>query len=153
MIVLLSKPDISSSNHDLDFFVQNTVPAPRARAIAYNAVCPISALGFKSPTLAQLMARYATTDPILSSITADKRKGLSLIAPPIAKKRRTVKKVLIEVESPLSWSQDYPLLINFVLYNFQTRNQQPSASEPANAPSTGMTFITPFSKINTGIYP
>jgi hypothetical protein len=48
------------------------------------------------------MARYATTDPILSSITADKRKGLSLIAPPIAKKRRTVKKFLIEVESPLS---------------------------------------------------
>jgi hypothetical protein len=95
------------------------VPAPRVRAIAYNAVCPISALGFKSPTLAQLMARYATTDLIL----ADKRKGLSLIAPPIAKKRRTVKNVLIEVESPLSWSQDYPLLINFVLYNFQTRNQ------------------------------
>jgi hypothetical protein len=52
MIVLLSKPDISSSNHDLDFFMQNTVPAPRARAIAYNSVCPISALGFKSPTLA-----------------------------------------------------------------------------------------------------
>jgi hypothetical protein len=48
------------------------------------------------------MARYATTDPILSSIAADKRKGLSLIAPPITKKRRTVKKVLIEVESPLS---------------------------------------------------
>jgi hypothetical protein len=100
MIVLFTKPDISSSNHDL--FMQNTVPAPRARAIAYNAVCPISAVGFKSPTLAQLMARYATTDPILSSSTADKRKGLSLIAPPIAKKRRTVKKVLIEVESPLS---------------------------------------------------
>jgi hypothetical protein len=137
----------------LIFYPQNTVPAPRARAIAYNAVCPISALGFRSPTLAQLMARYATTDPILSSITADKRKGLSLIAPPIAKKRRTVKKVLIEVESPLSWSQDYPLLINFILYNFRTRNRQPSASEPANAPSIGMTFITPFSKINTGIYP
>jgi hypothetical protein len=153
MIVLLSKLDISSSNHDFDFFMQNTVPAPRARAIAYNAVCPISALGFRSPTLAQLMARYATTDPILSSITADKRKGLSLIAPPIAKKRRTVKKVLIEVEYPLSWSQDYPLLINFVFYNFQTRNQQPSALEHANAPSTGMTSITPFSKINTGIYP
>jgi hypothetical protein len=44
------------------------------------------------------MARYATTDPILSSITADKRQDLSLIAPPIAKKRRTVKKVLIEVK-------------------------------------------------------
>jgi hypothetical protein len=102
MIVLLSKPDISSSNHDLDFFMQNTVPAPRARAIAYNAICPISALGFRSPTLAQLMARYATTDPILSSITADKRKGMSLIARPIAKRRRTVKKVLIEVKFLLS---------------------------------------------------
>jgi hypothetical protein len=35
----------------------------------------------------------------------------------------------------------------------QPRNRQLSASEPANAPSTGMTFITPFPKINTGIYP
>jgi hypothetical protein len=58
------------------------VPAPLAREIAYNAVGPISALGFRSPTLAQLMARYATIDPTLSSITADKRQGLSLIAPP-----------------------------------------------------------------------
>jgi hypothetical protein len=47
------------------------------------------------------MARYATTDPILFSATADKRKGLSLITPPIAKRRRTVKKVLIEVKSLL----------------------------------------------------
>jgi hypothetical protein len=81
----------------LNFYPQNIVPAPLARAIAYNVVCPISALGFRSPTLAQLMARYATTDPILSSIPTDKRQGLSLIAPPIAKKR-TVKKVLIEVK-------------------------------------------------------
>jgi hypothetical protein len=103
IIVFFLKSDISSFNHDLDFFYpQNTVSAPLARAIVYNAVCPISALGFRSPTLAQLMARYATTDPILSSITTDKRKGLSLIAPPIVKKRRTVKKVIIEVESPFS---------------------------------------------------
>jgi hypothetical protein len=73
---------ISSTNHDLDFYLQNTVPAPRARTIVYNAIFPVSALGFKSPTLAQLMARYATMDPILFSATADKRKGLSLIAPP-----------------------------------------------------------------------
>jgi hypothetical protein len=119
MIVLFSKSDISSSNHDLDFYLQNTVPAPRARAISYNAVCPISALGFRSPTLAQLMARYATTNPILFSATADKRKGLSLIAPPAAKRKRTIKKILIEVEFPLSWSQDYSLLINFVLCNFR----------------------------------
>jgi hypothetical protein len=128
------------------------VPAPRARAIAYNAVYPISALGFRSPTLAQLMARYATTDPILFSATSDKRKDLSLIAPPTAKKRRTIKKVLIEVK--------FPLLITRLLFTdksrlvrFQTRIQQSSASEPANAPSTGMTFITFSSKTNTGIYP
>jgi hypothetical protein len=48
------------------------------------------------------MARYATTYPILSSITADKRQGLSLIAPPTAKKRRIIKNVLIEVKFPLS---------------------------------------------------
>jgi hypothetical protein len=48
------------------------------------------------------MARYATTDPILSSITAHKRKGLSLIAPPAAKRKRTTKKVLVEVKFPLS---------------------------------------------------
>jgi hypothetical protein len=78
------------------------VPAPLAREIAYNAVGPISALGFRSPTLAQLMARYATTDPILSSITVDKRQGLSLIALLTTKKRRTIKKVLIEVKFHLS---------------------------------------------------
>jgi hypothetical protein len=75
------------------------VPAPRAREIAYNAEGPISALGFKSTTLAQLMARYATADPSLSSLAADKRQGLSLVAPPTAKRRRTIKKVLVEVES------------------------------------------------------
>jgi hypothetical protein len=90
---------MSSFNHDLDFYPHNTVPSPLARAIAYNAVCPISALGFRSPTLAQLVARYVTTNPILSSINTDKRQGLSLIAPPTAKKRKTIKKVLIEVNS------------------------------------------------------
>jgi hypothetical protein len=48
------------------------------------------------------MSRYATADPILFSATADKRKGLSLIASPAAKRKRTVKKVLIEVKFPLS---------------------------------------------------
>jgi hypothetical protein len=48
------------------------------------------------------MVRYATTDPTLFSATADKRKGMSLIAPPAAKRKRTVKKVLIEVKFPLS---------------------------------------------------
>jgi hypothetical protein len=74
------------------------MPAPLARDIAYNAVGPISALGFKSQTLAQLMARYAITDPTLSSLAADRRQGLSLIAPPNAKRRRTITKVLVEVK-------------------------------------------------------
>jgi hypothetical protein len=86
----------------LIFCPQNTVPAPLAREIAYNVVGPISALGFRSPTLAQLMAMYATKDPTLSSITADRRQGLSLIAPPNAKRRRTIKKVFIEVKFSLS---------------------------------------------------
>jgi hypothetical protein len=86
------------------------VLAPRARNITYNAVGPISALGFKSTTLAQLMARFATTDPSLSSLAADRRKGLSLIAPPNAKRRRTVKKMLVEVKS-------FALLITRLLYS------------------------------------
>jgi hypothetical protein len=78
------------------------VPAPQAWTIVYNAVYPISALGFKSPTLAQLMAKYATMDPILFSATTDKRKGLSLIAPPTTKRNRATKKVPVEVRFPLS---------------------------------------------------
>jgi hypothetical protein len=48
------------------------------------------------------MARYATMDPILSSITAGKRKGMSLVAPPAAKRKRTTKKVLVEVKISFS---------------------------------------------------
>jgi hypothetical protein len=48
------------------------------------------------------MARYATMDPILFSATADKRKCLSLIAPLAAKRKRTTKKVPVEVRLPLS---------------------------------------------------
>jgi hypothetical protein len=44
------------------------------------------------------MARFATTKPSLSSLAADRRQGLSLIAPPNAKRRRTIKKVLVEVK-------------------------------------------------------
>jgi hypothetical protein len=75
------------------------VPAPQARTIAYNAAGPISALGFKSTTLAHLISRYATSDPNLISSTSDKRKTPSLVAPPAAKKKRTSKRVLIEVTS------------------------------------------------------
>jgi hypothetical protein len=91
----------SSTNHDFGHFLQNTVPAPRARTIAYNIVGPILALGFKSTTLAQLMSRYATMDPTLISSTSDKRKALPLVAPPAAKKKRTTKKIPIEVISLL----------------------------------------------------
>jgi hypothetical protein len=91
-----------TTNHDFGYLLQKTVPAPRARAIAYNVVGPISALGFKSTTLSHLMARYATMDPTLISSTSDKRKVLLLVAPPAAKKKRTTKKVLIEATSFLS---------------------------------------------------
>jgi hypothetical protein len=85
------------ANHDFCHLLQNTAPAPLARTISYNAAGPISALGFKSTTLAQLMSRYTTSDPTLISSTSDKRKAPSLVAPPAAKKKRTSKRVLIEV--------------------------------------------------------
>jgi hypothetical protein len=87
------------TDHDFYHFLQNTVSAPLARTIAYNAAGPISALGFKSTTLAQLMSNYATSDPNLISSTSDKRKAPSLVAPPAAKKKRTSKRILIEVTS------------------------------------------------------
>jgi hypothetical protein len=87
------------TDHDFCHFLQNTVPDPRARTISYNVAGPISALRFKSTTLAQLMSRYATSDPNFISSTSDKRKAPSLIAPPAAKKKRTSKRVLIEVTS------------------------------------------------------
>jgi hypothetical protein len=99
------------------------------------------------------MARYTTTDPILFSATADKRQGLSLIAPPAAKRRRTVKKVLIEVEFSPSWSQDYSSLINFILCNFRP---EPSSLQLQNLPMLHLLvwlLLPLFSKINTGIYP
>jgi hypothetical protein len=79
--------------------LQNTVPAPLDRTISYNAAGPISALGFKSTILAQLMSRYATLDPNLIRSTSDKRKAPSLVAPPATKKKRTTKRVLIGVIS------------------------------------------------------
>jgi hypothetical protein len=101
------------------------MPAPLARDIAYNAVGPISALGFRSPTLAQLMARYATTDPTLSSITADRRQGLSLIAPPNAKRRRTIKKILVEVKFLPFLITRLLFLINHILCIFRLELSNP----------------------------
>jgi hypothetical protein len=89
----------SLTNHDFCHFLQNIVSAPRASTVSYNAAGPISALGFKSATLAQLMSRYATSDPNFISSTSDRRKAPSLVDPPAAKKKRTSKRVLIEVTS------------------------------------------------------
>jgi hypothetical protein len=95
-------------------FLQDTVPALRARTISYNIAGPISALGFNSTTLAQLMSRYATSDPTLISSASDKRKAPSLVAPPAAKKKRTSKRVLIEVNI-FSFLSIKPLFILIIL--------------------------------------
>jgi hypothetical protein len=65
------------------------------------------------------MARFATTDPSLSSLAADRRQGLSLIAPPNAK-RRTIKKVLVEVKIfPFLDHKITLFLINHILCIFR----------------------------------
>jgi hypothetical protein len=101
-------------------FLQDIVPAPLARTISYNIEGPISTLGYQSPTLAQLMSRYATLDPTLISSASDKRKAPSLIAPSTAKKKRTSKKLLIQVRT-LSFLSIKPLfiLIIFILCDFR----------------------------------
>jgi hypothetical protein len=102
------------TDHDPLPFLQDTVPAPRARTISYNIAGPISALGFSSTTLAQLMSRYATSDPTLISSASDKRKAPSLVAPLAAKKKRTSKRVLIEVNI-FSFLSIKPLFILIIL--------------------------------------
>jgi hypothetical protein len=92
-------------------FLQDIVPAPLTRTISYNIEGPISALGYQSPTLAQLMARYATLDPVLIRPASDKRKAPSLIASPAVKKKRTSKKLLIQVRIPC------PPEYNAILYS------------------------------------
>jgi hypothetical protein len=108
------------------------MPAPLARDIAYNAVGPISALGFRSPTLAQPMARYATTDPTLSSLAADRRQGLSLIAPPNAKRRRTVKKILVEVK--ISSFLDHRITLSLMNHTLCIFRPETSNPQPQNLP-------------------
>jgi hypothetical protein len=85
------------TDQDFCHFLQDTVPAPLARTISYNIAGPISALGYQSPTLAQLMSRYATLDPTLIRSASDKRKAPSLVASSAAKKKRTSKRILIQV--------------------------------------------------------
>jgi hypothetical protein len=65
------------------------------------------------------MARFATTDPSLSSLAADRRQGLTLIAPPNAKRRRTIKKVLVEVNTLSSPDHQITLVLtNHILCIF-----------------------------------
>jgi hypothetical protein len=93
---------------------------PLARTISYNIKGPISALGYQSSILAQLMSRYATLDPTLTSSASDKRKAPSLVAPSAAKKKRTTKKFLIQVRI-LSFLniKSFFILIIFILCNFR----------------------------------
>jgi hypothetical protein len=108
------------TDQDFCHFLQDIVPAPLAKTISYNIEGPISALGYQSPTLAQLMSRYATLDPTLISSASDKRKAPSLVAPSAAKKKRTTKKLLIQVRI-LSFLSIKPffILIIFILCNFR----------------------------------
>jgi hypothetical protein len=105
---------------DFCHFLQDTVPAPLARTISYNIAGPISAVGYQSPTMAQLMSRYATLDPTLISSASDKRKAPPLVAPSTAKKKRTSKRVLIQVKI-FSFLSIKPLFIPiiFILCNFK----------------------------------
>jgi hypothetical protein len=66
------------------------------------------------------MSRYATLDPTLISSATDKRKAPSLVAPSAAKKKRTFKKLLIQVRirSFLSIKPLFILII-FILCNFR----------------------------------
>jgi hypothetical protein len=89
----------SSSLTTILSFLQDIVPAPLARTIPYKIEGQISALGCPSPTLAQLMARYSTLDPVLIRLACDKRKAPSLIASLAVKKKRTRKKLLIQVRT------------------------------------------------------
>jgi hypothetical protein len=56
------------------------------------------------------------------------------------------RKSLLRYNFSLSWSQDYSASDKSYLVHFQTITQQSSVSEPANAPSTGMTFTVLFLK-------
>jgi hypothetical protein len=61
------------------------------------------------------MSRYATSDPTLISSASDKRKAPSQVAPPAAKKKRTSKRVLIEVNI-FYFLSTKPLFILIILY-------------------------------------
>jgi hypothetical protein len=99
------------------------------------------------------MARFATTDPSLSSLAADRRQGLSLIAPPNAKRRRTVKKVLFVVNFFYFLDHQITLfLINHILYIFRPEpNNFQSQNLPMPYPQV-WPALSSSSRMNTGIY-
>jgi hypothetical protein len=70
------------------------------------------------------MARFATTDPSLSSLAADRRQGLTLIGPPNAKRRRTIEKVLVEVKT-LS-SPDHKIILALITHILCIFSPEPS---------------------------
>jgi hypothetical protein len=61
------------------------------------------------------MSRYAKLDPTLTSLASDKRKAPSLIAPSAAKKKRTSKKLLIQIRI-LPFLNIKPFFILIVFY-------------------------------------
>jgi hypothetical protein len=82
------------------------------------------------------MARFATTDLSLSSLAADRRQGLSLIARPNAKRRRTVKNVLVEVKTfSFLDHKIILLLINHILCIFRP--------DPNNLPLQNLPMLHP----------
>jgi hypothetical protein len=82
------------------------------------------------------MARFATTDPSLSSLAAERRQGLTLIAPPNAKRRRTVKKVLVEVKTLSFLDRKITLaLTNHILHIF--------SPEPSNLQCQHLPMLHP----------
>jgi hypothetical protein len=78
------------------------------------------------------MARFATTDPSLSSLAADRRRGLTLIAPPSAKRRRTIKKVLVEVKT-LSFP-DHQITLALINHTLCIFSPEPNNLQCQNLP-------------------
>jgi hypothetical protein len=88
------------------------------------------------------MSSHATLDPTLIRPASDKRKAPSLIASPTVKKKRTSKKLLIQIRTPSSPEHNaIHILIIFIFARFQTKTQQPVViTYSANASSTGKIF-------------
>jgi hypothetical protein len=60
---------------------------------------PDFSIGIQVPNSGSANGQVCHNRPSLSSLAADRRQGLTLIAPPNAKRRRTIKKILVEVKT------------------------------------------------------